>query len=150
MAEPDYDVLDSEQACRAFTRETLAELKEAGADMDEPHLIEHHLFSMDFDKLEKAVVELAKQGYEVEDADEVELENGRIAFCCDVMAESPLSQDAINAQTDAIFMLTVKFDLEYDGWGTYLPELDGDDEYDADDQADDQDSDDINEEPVLH
>lgn len=137
MAEPDYDVLDSEQSCRAFTRETLAELKEVGADMDEPHLIEHHLFGVDFEKLEKAVVELAKKGFEVEDADEVEMEDGSTGYCCDVMTESVLQQDELNEQTDLIFSLVVKFDLEYDGWGTYLPELDGD-EYED------------NDEPVMH
>lgn len=130
MSQPDEETLDSAQACRAFTRETLQELKAAGALMDELHLVEHHLFSYDFDKLEKAVVELAKQGYEVEDADEVEMDDGSIGFCCDVLAESPLIQDALNEQTDAIFALVEKFELEYDGWGTYLPELDSEDDSD--------------------
>lgn len=136
MAEPDYEMLDNEQACRAFTRETLVELKDAGAEMEEVHLIEHHLFSQDFDKLEKAVVELAKKGYEVEDADEVELDDGSLGYCCDVMVESLLVQDALNEQTDLIISLVNKFAVEYDGWGTYLPELDGDDDelsqYDSD------------------
>lgn len=127
MSQPDDETLDSTQACRAFTRETLQELKAAGAEMDELHLIEHHLFSYDFDKLEKAVVELVKQGYEVDDADEVELDDGVIGFCCDVLAESPLIQDALNEQTDTIFALVEKFALEYDGWGTYLPELEDED-----------------------
>ncbi|MCC5880818.1 MAG: ribonuclease E inhibitor RraB [Idiomarina sp.] len=135
MSEPEYDVLDSEQACRAFTRETLAELKDAGAEMEEPHLVEHHLFSPNFEKLEKAVVELAKKGYEVEDADEVEMEDGSEGFCCDVMAESPLTQDALNEQTDLIISLVKKFDIEYDGWGTYLPEIDGDEDDFEDDET---------------
>lgn len=139
MSEPEYDVLDSEQACRAFTRETLAELKEAGAELEEPHLVEHHLFSYEFDQLEKAVVELAKKGYEVEDADEVEMEDGSEGFCCDVMVESPLTQDALNEQTDLIMSLVNKFDIEYDGWGTYLPEVDGDEDDDYQDDA-----------PVIH
>ena len=137
MSEPDFPVLDTEQACRAFTRETLAELKDVGADMEEPHVVEHHLFCEDFDRLEKAVVELAKQGYDVEDADEVEMDDGSTGFCCDALTESPLTQDALNAQTDLIIALAEKFSVEYDGWGTYLPELDGDDE-------------DEEEEPAIH
>ncbi|MGX5915575.1 ribonuclease E inhibitor RraB [Aliidiomarina sp. Khilg15.8] len=139
MSDAEYELLDTEQACRAFTRETLAELHEVGADVEEVHLIEHHLFGTDFDKLEKAVVELAKKGFEVEDADEVEMEDGSIGFCCDVMAESPLQQDAINEQTDLIIALVTKFELEYDGWGTYLPELDEEDDMDEGDDA-----------PVIH
>lgn len=139
MSEPDFPVLDTEQACRAFTRETLAELKEVGADLDEPHLVEHHLFSPDFDSLEKAVVELAKQGYDVEDADEVEMEDGTTGFCCDVLTESTLTQDALNQQTDLIISLVNKFDIEYDGWGTYLPEVDGEGDEEDDDS-----------EPAIH
>lgn len=135
MSESEFPVLDSEQACRAFTRETLAELKEVGAEMDEPHLIEHHLYSDDFDNLEKAVVELAKLGYEVEDADEVEMEDGSTGFCCDIMAESALTQDELNVQTDIIIALAIKYELEYDGWGTYLPELDAEDDDDYDNEG---------------
>ncbi|WP_157982864.1 ribonuclease E inhibitor RraB [Aliidiomarina minuta] len=144
MSDQEFEILDSEQACRAFTRETLNELQEAGAELETVHLIEHHLFSVNFDNLEKAVVELVKKGYEVDDADEVELDDGNTGYCCDILIESPLQQDAINQQTDVIYALVDKFNLEYDGWGTYLPELDDEEDYENENEDEGDDA------PVIH
>ena len=54
-----------------------------------PYEIDHHLASQDFTKLEKAAVELVKEGYHVDDADEFEDEQGErwFAFAASVDVE---------------------------------------------------------------
>ncbi|MFP3458797.1 ribonuclease E inhibitor RraB, partial [Psychrobacter sp. SIMBA_152] len=62
------------------SEETVQALIADGAETELLYEIEHHLASQDFTKLEKAAVELVKQGYHVDDADEFEDERGKRWF----------------------------------------------------------------------
>ncbi|TOH96109.1 ribonuclease E inhibitor RraB, partial [Vibrio parahaemolyticus] len=88
-------------------------------DPDSLYEIEHHLFAEDFDTLEKAVVEAFKMGFEVLEAEETEDEDGNKLLCCDATMESALNAEAIDAQVEKLVHLAEKYDIIYDGWGTY-------------------------------
>lgn len=66
---------------RAQSRETVAAMLADGLPADDDYVIEHHIASSDFSKLEKAAVELVKLNYHVDDADEFELDDGLALFC---------------------------------------------------------------------
>jgi regulator of RNase E activity RraB len=101
------------------TREIIAALLEDGSDPDARYEIEHHLFAEDFETLEKAVVEAFKMGFEVLEAEETEDEDGNRLLCCDATMESALDADAIDAQVEKLVNLAEKYDIIYDGWGTF-------------------------------
>ena len=98
---------------REETRLIIEELLEDGSDPDALYTIEHHLSADDLETLEKAAVEAFKLGYEVTDPEELEVEDGDIVICCDILSEC-----ALNA--------------EYDGWGTYFEDPNGEDGDDED------------------
>ncbi|XKM14451.1 ribonuclease E inhibitor RraB [Orbaceae bacterium ac157xtp] len=110
------------------TNAIIEELLDDGSDPDALYLIEHHISSTDFDILEKVAVEAFKLGYEVNDPEEMEDENGKPIICCDIISEIPLDGDLINEQIKQIITLTTQFKVNYDGWGTYFE--DGEDEDD--------------------
>ncbi len=56
------------------------ELLEDGTNDEVYHTIEHHFASSDFDLLEKAAIAAFKLGFEVEEPEEAELENGSTIF----------------------------------------------------------------------
>jgi regulator of RNase E activity RraB len=122
------------------TREIIQALIEDGSDPDALYEIEHHLFAEDFDVLEKAVVEAFKMGFEVLEAEETEDEDGQKLLCCDATMQSALNPEAIDAQAEKLIHLAEKYDIIYDGWGTYYA---GEDalytDEDEDDQRDDDD-----------
>lgn len=101
------------------TREIIEALLEDGSDPDALYEIEHHLFAEDFDKLEKAVVEAFKMGFEVLEAEETEDEDGNKLLCCDATMQSALNAEEIDAQAEKLINLAEKYDIIYDGWGTY-------------------------------
>lgn len=101
------------------TRDIIAALLEDGSDPDSLYEIEHHLFAENFETLEKAVVEAFKMGFEVLEAEETEDEYGNKLLCCDATMESALDADAIDAQVEKLIHLAEKYDIIYDGWGTY-------------------------------
>ena len=114
------------------TREIIEALLEDGSEPDVLYEIEHHLFAEDFSQLEKAAVEAFKMGFEVLEAEESEDENGELLYCCDATMESALDADVIDAQCEKLIHLAEKFDIIYDGWGTYY---EGEDAiYPADDE----------------
>lgn len=100
----------------------IEELLEDGSDPDALYLIEHHIASGDFEQLEKMAIEAFKLGFEVTDPEELEDKT----IICDVIAETPLDEDLINAQIAQILPLCEKFNLHYEGWGTYFE--DGEDD----------------------
>ncbi|RJX70699.1 ribonuclease E inhibitor RraB [Vibrio sinensis] len=117
------------------TRDIIQALLEDGSDPDALYEIEHHLFAEDFNKLEKAVVEAFKMGFEVLEAEETEDEDGKVLLCCDATMQSTLNPEAIDVQVEKLVNLAEKFDIIYDGWGTYYegedalyPEEDDEDE----------------------
>ncbi|MCG9785681.1 ribonuclease E inhibitor RraB [Vibrio mediterranei] len=101
------------------TRDIIQALIEDGSDPEALYEIEHHLFAEDFDRLEKAVVEAFKMGFEVLEAEETEDEDGNKLLCCDATMESTLNAEQIDAQVEKLVNLAEKYDIIYDGWGTY-------------------------------
>ncbi|NCH01215.1 ribonuclease E inhibitor RraB [Cronobacter malonaticus] len=125
---------------REETRLIIEELLEDGSDPDALYTIEHHFSADDFDTLEKLAVEVFKLGYEVTDPEELELqEGGETVICCDALSECALNAELIDAQVEQLMNLAEKFNVEYDGWGTYFEDPDG--EEDEDDEGMDEDDD---------
>ncbi|MFP1496741.1 ribonuclease E inhibitor RraB [Escherichia coli] len=89
------------------------------------------LFRSDLENA-KAAVEAFKLGYEVTDPEELEVEDGDIVICCDILSECALNADLIDAQVEQLMTLAEKFDVEYDGWGTYFEDPNGEDGDDED------------------
>lgn len=119
----------------------IEELLNDGSDPDAIYLIEHHISATDFDTLEKVAVEAFKLGYEITDPEDMDDENQQELVCCDIISEIPLDAELINSQIAQIIELTTKFDINYDGWGTYFEDGEEGDEYDDEDD---------NEQETLH
>ena len=109
------------------SEETVQALIADGAETDLLYDIEHHLASQDFTKLEKAAVELVKQGYHVDDADEFEDERGKRWFAFMAVTDAELDSDILNRQVREIAAIADDCEVEYDGWGTLIEddELEG-------------------------
>ncbi|MCA6220563.1 MULTISPECIES: ribonuclease E inhibitor RraB [Photorhabdus] len=120
---------------REETRLIIEELLEDGSDPDALYAIEHHFSAEDFNLLEKAAVEAFKLGYEVTDAEELEVEDGTILMCCDVISECGLNAELIDAQVEQLVNLAEKIGINYDGWGTYFEDPDEQDEDDLPEQG---------------
>lgn len=116
------------------TRDIIEALIEDGSDPDALYDIEHHLLAEDFSQLEKVAVEAFKMGFEVLEAEETEDEDGNVMYCCDATMQSVLDAEVINLQSVKLIDLAEKYDILYDGWGTYY---EGEDAlYPEDDEAD--------------
>ncbi|EGR0412167.1 ribonuclease E inhibitor RraB [Vibrio cholerae] len=120
------------------TRDIIQALLEDGSDPDALYEIEHHLFAEDFDKLEKAAVEAFKMGFEVLEAEETEDEDGNKLLCFDATMQSTLDAKLIDEQVEKLVNLAEKFDIIYDGWGTYYEHPYDSDEYVEPDDFDDE------------
>lgn len=120
------------------TRVIIEELLGDGSDPAALYTIEHHLSSNHFDVLEKAAVEAFKLGYEVTDPEELELEDGSKVICVDIISESILKPELIDAQVAQLVALAVRFHIDYDGWGTFFEDPNSEDN-DEGDYADGQD-----------
>ena len=70
------------------------------------------------------------------EAEETEDEDGNKLLCCDATMQSVLKAEAIDEQAEKLIQLAEKYDIIYDGWGTYYEGEDAlyDDEEDEDDQ----------------
>jgi regulator of RNase E activity RraB len=112
---------------REETRLIIEELLEDGSDPDALYTIEHHLSA------EKAAVEAFKLGYEVTDAEELEVEDGSMVMCCDVISEVGLNAELIDAQVEQLVALAERCGVNYDGWGTYFEDPNGEDGEDDED-----------------
>jgi regulator of ribonuclease activity B len=102
------------------TSTIIEELLEDGSDPHALYIIEHHISSQNFDKLEKVAVEAYKLGYEATDPDEDIDDAGNVIIAFDIVTESLLNAELINAQIAEIIALTTQFGVTYDGWGTYF------------------------------
>jgi regulator of RNase E activity RraB len=58
----------------------------------------------------------------VGDAEELELEDSEKVFCFDAVVERMLDAKLINQDTDKLFAIAIKHDVDYDGWGTFFIE----------------------------
>ncbi|RRZ96835.1 ribonuclease E inhibitor RraB [Erwinia sp. 198] len=118
---------------REETRLIIEELLDDGSDPDALYTIEHHLSCDSFDALEKAAVDAFKLGYEVTEPEELELEDGTKVMCCDILSEGALNAELIDAQVEQLIDLVAKYNVDYDGWGTYFEDPDAEDEDEGDD-----------------
>ncbi|HAD38712.1 MAG TPA: ribonuclease E inhibitor RraB [Plesiomonas shigelloides] len=141
----DREFLEAQQE---ETRLIIDELLEDGSDPDALYTIEHHLSAERFEELEKAAVEAFKLSYEVTDAEELEVEDGSVLVCCDVVSEIPLKAELIDAQVEQLVKLAEKFGINYDGWGTYFEDPDGEEE--EDDEFFDDEDDEQEDAPTRH
>jgi regulator of RNase E activity RraB len=105
-----------------FNEETVEALIEDGSDKTQAHTIEYHFASTDFEALEKAAVDAFKAGFEVGDAEELELDDGGEVFCFDAVVERMLDAQLINQDTETLSAIASKHKVHYDGWGTYFIE----------------------------
>ena len=101
-------------------REIVNALLEDGSDPDAIYTIEHHFSSTNFDKLEKVAVDAFKLGFEVNDAEEMELENGSLIFCFDAITNHKLELNLLDKAVEDLIRLAVKHKVDYDGWGTFF------------------------------
>ncbi|MDF0534746.1 ribonuclease E inhibitor RraB [Shewanella yunxiaonensis] len=122
------------QAQKQENRDIVESLLDDGSDADAEYTIEHHFSSSDFDRLEKAAVDAFKLGFEVNDAEEVELDDGDVLFCFDAIAYHSLDVALLDQACEQLLALAAKHKVDYDGWGTYFM---GDEELE-DDEADDE------------
>ncbi|CAM3925508.1 MULTISPECIES: ribonuclease E inhibitor RraB [Shewanella] len=107
-----------------------------GSEPDAEYTIEHHFSASNFDRLEKAAVEAFKMGFEVNDAEEMELEDGSVLFCFDAIAYHKLDVALLDKACEDLIQLAAKLKVDYDGWGTYFIGDDmegGDEEYEEED-----------------
>lgn len=121
----------------AENRDIVQALLDDGSEPDAEYIIEHHFSSTNFDRLEKAAVDAFKLGFEVNDAEEMELEDGSIIFCFDAVAHHKLEVELLDKAAEQLLQLAVKQKVEYDGWGTYFVGDEMDDEEGEDDEEDD-------------
>ena len=110
------------QEWRAETTAIVNELLADGSNPDLEYDIEHHFACQDFDQLEKAAVDLFKAGFEVTDAEEIELDDGAPIFCFDATIERKLDIETIVADIEKMLPILKKYGVDYDGWGTYFQE----------------------------
>ncbi len=113
------------------TREIIAALLEDGSEPDALYTIEHHFSADTFEELEGAAVEAFKLGFEVLEAEELELDpedGGGKAVCFDAVMESALKAELIDEQAEKLIKLAEKHKIDYDGWGTYFESGEDDDE----------------------
>ncbi len=107
------------------TREIVQALLDDGSQTDAIYAIEHHFAAENFDALEKLAVDVFKAGYAVEDAEEIELDDGSIAFCFSAVIEHKLDIERLDTDCNALIALAAKHNVLYDGWGTHFIEPDG-------------------------
>ncbi len=101
-------------------REIVEAILADGSEPDAEYTIEHHFSASNFDRLEKAAVEAFKMGYEVNDAEEMELDDGSVIFCFDAIAYHKLDVEVLDKACDELIQLAFKQKVNYDGWGTYF------------------------------
>ncbi|AUG99262.1 ribonuclease E inhibitor RraB [Pectobacteriaceae bacterium CE70] len=126
---------------REETRLIIEELLEDGSDPDALYTIEHHFSAEKFEDLEKVAVDVFKLGYEVTDAEELEVEDGVMLMCCDAISELALKAELIDEQVEQLLDLAERYHINYDGWGTYFEGEDDEDESDEDEDFYDEDDD---------
>ncbi|WP_305842276.1 ribonuclease E inhibitor RraB [Photobacterium leiognathi] len=113
------------------TREIIAALLEDGSEPDALYTIEHHFSADTFEELKRAAVEAFKLGFEVLEAEELELDpedGGGKVVCFDAVMESALKAELIDEQAEKLIKLAEKHKIDYDGWGTYFESGEDDDE----------------------
>lgn len=106
-------------------REIVEALLADGSAPGVDYPIEHHMSCANFDSLEKAAVDAFKLGFEVSDAEELELDDGALIFCFDATIDHELTVERLDKDTEALIRLAFKHKIQYDGWGTYFMDENG-------------------------
>ena len=107
---------------REETQEIINSIVEDGYSPKEIYEIEHVLACVNFNMLEKLVVELTNvlgADVVIEPAEEIKEDNGTIVFSTVVLTNHSLDVDELMVEISQIVTLCNKFDVVYDGWGTY-------------------------------
>jgi len=60
-----------------------------------------------------------------------------VVICCDVLSECALNAELIDTQVEQLINLAEKIGVEYDGWGTYYEDPDGEEGEDGEEGDDD-------------
>ncbi|MFY8274277.1 ribonuclease E inhibitor RraB [Pseudoalteromonas sp. SSDWG2] len=105
---------------REISEEIVESLLEDGSNPELLYEVEHHFVCEDFAALENAALAAFKQGYDVEEPAELELEDGGTIWGFDVVVECELNTEAIMEDVDKLVAIAEQNNVEYDGWGTYF------------------------------
>ncbi|MGF1682067.1 ribonuclease E inhibitor RraB [Photobacterium makurazakiensis] len=119
------------------TRDIIAALLEDESDPDALYTIEHHFSADTFEELEGAAVEAFKMGFEVQEAEELELapeDGGGKVVCFDAVMSSALKAELLDEQAEKLIHLADKHNIDYDGWGTYFESGEDDEEEHEDEE----------------
>ncbi|MGO2437187.1 MAG: ribonuclease E inhibitor RraB, partial [Serratia proteamaculans] len=73
---------------------------------------------------------------------ELEVEDGTLVMCCDVISEVGLNAEVIDAQVEQLVALAARCGVNYDGWGTYFEDPNGEEGDDEEEEGDFIDEDD--------
>lgn len=122
---------------RKEIRDIISQALNDGSDPEGLYLIEHHLFAEDAGKLENMMLEAFRLGYEMDEPEEIEQEDGSQLWCCDLVIESPLKAELLEAQVIQVLKLVEKHHVGYDGWGTWFEDPNDNGEDDPDDEDED-------------
>ena len=93
------------KAQKQENQEIVTAILDDGSNTSAEYTIEHHFASDNFDRLEKAAVDAFKAGFEVSDAEEVELEDGSVILCFDAIAHS--SQYRLGSNMMRMMMIVI-------------------------------------------
>lgn len=110
------EILDQQ---REETRLIIKELREDHSDLEAVYTIEHHFSAEKLEVLQQVLAEARKLGYELGNIEPLDIEDDPELMCCDVIGEARLKEELINAQVEQLVELANKYDINYDGWGTY-------------------------------
>lgn len=113
-------------------RQIVDALLSDGSNPDAEYTIEHHLCCDNFNQLEKAAVDAFKLGFDVSDAEELEEEDGTIIFCFDAVSHHHLEVELLDQACESLIQLAEKYKIDYDGWGTYFIDENGEEYIDED------------------
>ena len=95
------------------TREIISALIEDGSDPDALYEIEHHFSADSLEETEPAMLAAFKLGYEVFEAEQMELEDGTPVFCFDIIRETALVAENIDEQVEQLVNLADKHKIYY-------------------------------------
>ena len=110
----------------------IEEILDQGVHPDALSTIERQLSADESETLENTACEAFKLGYEVTEPEELEVEEGDTVICCDILSECALNAELIDAQVEQLMNLAEKYEIDYDGWGTYFEDPNGEEGDDED------------------
>ncbi len=104
------------------SRLIIDQLIEDGSDPDALYNLEHHFACDNFNHLEQAAIAMFNAGFQVSDAEEIVLDDGKKMYSFDVLTQQKLDVDTITEEIKVMVPIAGKYQVAYDGWGTYFIE----------------------------